>query len=256
MLQKRIDLSQSEANLILDIIHSSVHCRSAAEFSRLIERTKALVPFSFARCGFGDCSEFTAKKMGAFQMVTQFPEEWETRYAQKEYFLNDNVALTAFLKPGLIFWPDYIRISGLDEERNDESTRIMEEAASTGLKSGWLYSLRGRLSTEAAIISLAGKNIKKTERSRMILEYLLPHLGQAVKRIIQGQPRKSAPLTARETEILTWTAAGKTSWEISKILNISRRTVEFHMGNVLKKLDAINACQAVAVGLTSGLIEY
>ncbi len=256
MLKQTLDLSPSEFTLMLDIIHSTLDCRTPFEFQGLLQQFKSLVPFSHARCGFGDCSEFAAKRMGAFHMVTGFPEEWELRYAQKNYYLNDNIAKTAFLKKGLIYWPDYISIPGLDDEENDQSARVMAEAASMGLKDGWLYSLQGRRSTEAAIISLAGKKMQKTERSRKILEYLIPHLGLAVKQVILNRPRGSVQLTPRESEILSWTAAGKTAWEISRILDISRKTVEFHMGNVFKKLDAVNACQAVAIGLSSGLIKY
>ena len=189
-------------------------------------------------------------------MITGFPEEWEARYAQKNYYLNDNIAKTAFFKKGLIYWSDHIRIPGLDEEANDRCSRVMDEAASMGLRDGWLYSLQGRRSTEAAIISIAGGKMKKSERTRKILEYLVPHLGQAIERIILNRSREYRRLTPRETQILSWTAAGKTAWEISQILKISQRTVEFHMGNILKKLDAVNACQAVAIGLSSGLIAY
>ncbi|WP_321492070.1 LuxR C-terminal-related transcriptional regulator [uncultured Desulfobacter sp.] len=257
MLRQNSGLVQSDTNLMLDIIHSALCCRTSLQFHQLLDQTKALVPFSYARCGFGDCSEYDIKKIAAFHMISGFPEEWEARYARKDYYLDDNVAHTAFVKPGLIYWPDYIKIPGLDDERNDKSSRIMDEASSMGLEDGWLYSLRGNLSTEAAIISLSGKKFKKKGRFQKILEYLAPHLGQAVKGIIQGRENGlRANLTPRETEILSWTAAGKTAWEISQILNISQRTVEFHMGNVLKKLDAVNACQAVAIGLTSGLISY
>lgn len=257
MLRQNFELTQSEVNLMLDIIHSTLLCRTPLNFQQLLEQTKALVPFSYARCGFGDSSRYDIHRINAFKMVTGFPEEWEARYAKKDYYLNDNVAHTAFLKSGLIYWPDYIKIPSLGDERNNKSALIMDEAASMGLKDGYLYSLRGNLSTEATIISLAGKKIKRTERSRKILEYVTPHLGLAVKRIILSREAVlPTRLTPRETEILSWTAAGKTAWEISQILTISQRTVEFHMGNVLKKLDAVNACQAVAIGLTSGLIAY
>ncbi|MBX2881042.1 MAG: LuxR C-terminal-related transcriptional regulator, partial [Granulosicoccus sp.] len=35
-------------------------------------------------------------------------------------------------------------------------------------------------------------------------------------------------LSAREAECLTWTAKGKTSWEIAVILGIAESTVSFH----------------------------
>lgn len=66
--------------------------------------------------------------------------------------------------------------------------------------------------------------------------------------------RKSPKLTAREVECLRWTAAGKTSWEASEILNTSERTVEFHLRNAARKLDAVNRVQCVAEAMRHGII--
>ncbi len=62
-------------------------------------------------------------------------------------------------------------------------------------------------------------------------------------------------LTLRETEVLRWAAAGKTYWEISKILGISARTVRFFMTRTRVKLDAVSNAQAVAKAVTHGLIR-
>lgn len=256
MLDQSLALSQSDANLILEIIHESLECRESAAFVRLIDKAKALVGFSYARCGFGDSNEYESKKMGAFRMVTGFPEAWEIRYNEKDYYLNDNIAYAAFHKRGLIYWSDYISIKGLSDTRNEESKKIMQEAASLGLSDGWLFSSSGRRGSEFAFLSLAGEKIENTQRNQRILAYLSPHLTRALKKIVLGQMEKPPKLTAREAEVLSWTAVGKTAWEVSKILNISRRTVEFHIGNVLKKLDAVNSHQAVATALYFGMIEY
>lgn len=61
-------------------------------------------------------------------------------------------------------------------------------------------------------------------------------------------------LTAREREILRWTSEGKTAEIIGAILNISTRTVNFHISNVLTKLVAVNKVQAVAKARTFGLL--
>jgi DNA-binding CsgD family transcriptional regulator len=252
----KTELSKSDLKLMLDIIHDSISCTAQTNFKDLLNRMKALVPFSFARCGFGDSREFGLKKMDAFKMITRFPEEWETRYAQKDYFASDNMALAAVKKNEPVLWSDYAWINGLSDNRNETSQKILAEAASFGLSNGWLHSLMGRRSTEFAFISLGGDEIKKSEQSRKILNYLLPHLGQSIKKIIFGQNEEEIGLTNREHEILSWTAAGKSAWEISVILNISRRTVEFHIANILKKLDTVKASQAVAKAFSMGLIEY
>jgi DNA-binding CsgD family transcriptional regulator len=48
--------------------------------------------------------------------------------------------------------------------------------------------------------------------------------------------------------------AGKTNWEISLILNISERTVKFHIQNTMEKLQASSRAHAVAIALGEGLI--
>jgi DNA-binding CsgD family transcriptional regulator len=64
-----------------------------------------------------------------------------------------------------------------------------------------------------------------------------------------------AVLTPRELEILDWCKKGKTRPEIGKILSISRKTVEFHLSNVMAKLGAGNQMAAVVIALQRGLIE-
>jgi LuxR family quorum sensing-dependent transcriptional regulator len=74
------------------------------------------------------------------------------------------------------------------------------------------------------------------------------------QRQLNGVHLNGVPLTKRETDILSWLALGKTAWEIGRILHISRRTVEWHTRNAAKKLNAVNALQAVATAIKIGLI--
>ncbi|MGD8937457.1 MAG: helix-turn-helix transcriptional regulator, partial [Thiogranum sp.] len=48
---------------------------------------------------------------------------------------------------------------------------------------------------------------------------------------------------------------GKTTWETSRILRISERTVTFHLQNVQGKLGVSNRQQAVARAVSLGIIE-
>jgi DNA-binding CsgD family transcriptional regulator len=61
-------------------------------------------------------------------------------------------------------------------------------------------------------------------------------------------------LSGREKEVLLWLKHGKSSWEISVILEISESTVNFHVKNAMRKLNSVSRTQAVAVALENGLI--
>jgi len=52
-------------------------------------------------------------------------------------------------------------------------------------------------------------------------------------------------ITTRELECIKWAADGKTSWEISQILSISQRTVDFHLANCINKTNSSNRQQAI-----------
>ncbi|WP_317208183.1 LuxR C-terminal-related transcriptional regulator [Rhizobium halophilum] len=64
-----------------------------------------------------------------------------------------------------------------------------------------------------------------------------------------------SPLSTRELEVLRWTAQGKTSVEIGRILSLSDHTINTHMTNAIKKLDCVNRPQLVAKALRLGLIN-
>lgn len=53
-------------------------------------------------------------------------------------------------------------------------------------------------------------------------------------------------LSPRELEVLMWLKLGKTSWDIAVILRISERTVNYHVSNILQKLDVASRLQAVS----------
>jgi DNA-binding response OmpR family regulator len=69
--------------------------------------------------------------------------------------------------------------------------------------------------------------------------------------------RWSRPLDMndRQFEMLTWTARGKTSWEIAKILGLSPKTVDFHLDGARAKLGASTRTEAAIKAAAGRLIQ-
>lgn len=65
---------------------------------------------------------------------------------------------------------------------------------------------------------------------------------------------KSLRLSPRESEVLMWTACGKTGGEIAKFLALSEETVRSHIRNACIKLDAVNKTHAAAIALVHGVL--
>ena len=68
-------------------------------------------------------------------------------------------------------------------------------------------------------------------------------------------PREGGQLTSRERQVLNLISQGLASKQIALSLGISERTVKFHTTSLLRKLDADNRAQAVALAAQRGLLE-
>jgi DNA-binding response OmpR family regulator len=66
---------------------------------------------------------------------------------------------------------------------------------------------------------------------------------------------KHVELNDREIETLTWAARGKTSAEIAKLLDLSKRTIDFHIENARAKLGVSTRIQAAVKAAAGRLIE-
>ncbi|MDC8754506.1 LuxR C-terminal-related transcriptional regulator [Erythrobacter sp. sf7] len=76
--------------------------------------------------------------------------------------------------------------------------------------------------------------------------------GAARRRMIEARDRIST-LSAREREVLDWLAEGSSNKAIARELEISPRTVEIHRANMMNKLGARHAAEAVRLRLEAKL---
>ena len=88
------------------------------------------------------------------------------------------------------------------------------------------------------------------------LQLLAAHALTAADRLLGAKLNKGdlPKLTRRELDVLSWTAQGKTAWEVSVILGMSEKTVNFHLGNAMRKLGVSSKHQAVLKCVAAGLL--
>jgi DNA-binding NarL/FixJ family response regulator len=78
-----------------------------------------------------------------------------------------------------------------------------------------------------------------------------------VRRTRGGEPEQAAadPLTEREREVLRLIAEGNTNQRIAEQLHLSKKTVESHRANIMRKLDLHDVTELVKYALRQGLIQ-
>lgn len=86
------------------------------------------------------------------------------------------------------------------------------------------------------------------------LGMIVVHAFDIFDKLRRNELAAPSPLSARELEVVRWTAQGKTSVEIGQILSLSDHTVNAYMTNAIKKLDCVNRTQLVAKAIRLKLI--
>jgi DNA-binding CsgD family transcriptional regulator len=66
---------------------------------------------------------------------------------------------------------------------------------------------------------------------------------------------KASSLTKREIEVLNLVRQGMTNKEVACLLSIKPVTVEFHLGNIYRKLGALTRMSAVLLAEKKGIFE-
>ncbi|MEZ5647395.1 MAG: LuxR family transcriptional regulator [Alphaproteobacteria bacterium] len=186
-----------------------------------------------------------------------YQEAWVDRYYNSSHNMHDITVLRATTTSLPYSW-EMVRV---DKTTSNRQQTIFNEASEYGLTHGVSIPLHGP-DDGLALLSVAGKMSqhefeKIWKWHRVDFTLLGTHVLEARLKLKSLNTEKVSPplLTDRERECLTWTARGKTSWEVSKVLKISEKTVLFHLANIHKKLQVHSKHQAVVKALMMGLIN-
>jgi LuxR family transcriptional regulator len=183
-------------------------------------------------------------------IINNYPTAWQAQYQTKNYLAIDPTVQHGMHSLLPVLWTD---------ELFSPATELWEEARSFGLRHGWAQSIRD-FNGAGGMLTLVRSNepITQTELDAKIFKMIwlcqIAHLGMSRCLAPKLMPEVNAKLTNREIAVLRWTADGKTSSEISCILNIAERTVNFHINNSIAKLNAANKTSAVIKAAMLGLL--
>lgn len=184
-------------------------------------------------------------------MFNNYPMAWQETYQAKGYLDVDPTVQHGMCSSLPILWTDSLFAAARE---------FWEDARSFGLNHGWAQSCHN--SNGAVGMLTLGRSedqILDTEIKHKVLQmnWLKQLADLALTQQVTSNriPEASVILSPREIEALKWTADGKTSGEISEILHISERTVNFHIQNSMLKLNAANKTSATVRAAVLGLLS-
>jgi DNA-binding CsgD family transcriptional regulator len=179
-------------------------------------------------------------------LASRLPPDWLALYVDKQFVHYDPSMRHCMRATAPFAWLD----APYDPEREPRSAEVVQRATDFGLSGGIVIPVPSSVGCIGDV--WLGGSISRRELPAIHLMslYAFYHLQQ-----LKAQPPiKCHSLTPRRREILTWVAAGKSSWEIGEILKISQRTVEWHIQQIMLELDVKSRAQAVALAVREGAI--
>jgi LuxR family transcriptional regulator, quorum-sensing system regulator SolR len=222
---------------------------SKTEIDLFAALSHAANEMGFEYCAYGMRAPLPISNPKMF-MLNNYSQDWQQRYIKENYLLVDPTVAHGLRSMMPLVWSEDIFAT---------SRSFWEDARAHGLCVGWAQSCHdakgvGGLLTLAR--STDNLSIKELDELSLRMNWLsqLTHEGMTRLLVPKLIPETAVVLSAREVEILRWTADGKTSAEVSEIIYLTERTVNFHVNNALIKLGASNKTAAAIKAAMLGLL--
>lgn len=217
-----------------------------ALFAILCELTQTL---GFEHCSYGVRTPLPAGSP-KFALFSNYPDAWSKRYVANNYFCVDPTVAHALSNTTPLLWSAQAPLA---------SPEFWEEAQHFQLHHGWCMPARGQYGTVGLLTLVrSAETISADEldakENKMQWLTALAHSAMVERLAPKQMPECEQTLTPREREVLQWSSAGKTYFEIAIIICIDERTVKFHLSNAMRKLCATNKAQAVFKAAVLGLL--
>jgi LuxR family quorum sensing-dependent transcriptional regulator len=236
------------ARVAFDLIDEFDRLRTADEV--MARLSKVLSKFGYTAFLITGVPE-PPQRVEPYFLLNGWPESWAKLYGERNYYLDDPVAAWCRRSINPFEWSE----APYDAERCPRAAEVMNVATDFGMKQGFLVPVvRGN--GFHACVTMAGScpDFEPRAKRAIHLVSLYAH-AKVVAFLGLSEASRRAALTDREREVLAWTAVGKSSWDISIILGISERTVNWFIANAARKLDAVNRTQAVVNAIRAGEIQ-
>jgi DNA-binding CsgD family transcriptional regulator len=228
---------------------SLMESRSAWELTQRTSHLSQGMGFEYFIYGARLCD---AQGHAVDTVLNGYPINWRRAYEEQQYVQRDPTVRHALSSHLPLLWTGELFAS-------QGAADLHEHARQFGLCGGLTIPIHAA-DRRVGLLSLATEDAKfggdgavqVLGQARLLADYL----HEAAQRLLAPRtPLTKGLLSARECECLHWAAAGKTSWEIGRILSLSERTVNFHIGNAMRKLEVTTRGQALAKALALQLIR-
>jgi DNA-binding CsgD family transcriptional regulator len=184
--------------------------------------------------------------------LNNYSHGWSTCYEKNNYCTIDPIVAHCRQSTLPILW---------DRETFAKVPELGRALAEQGLQYGWSQPVHDFNHHNSSMLSVARSHLRISAYElyeNLGYATLISHKlhALATQKLTSKNPGyvSLTHLSPRETEVLKWSAQGKTALDIGTILSLSPRTVNFHIGSAIRKLGVTNKISAVVQAAKTHLI--
>lgn len=177
-----------------------------------------------------------------------WPVEWYQSWTDERFIFHDPIARYALRTNRPFTWAQaYAHGSRFGKE-------ILDKSRDFGFAEGLAIPIHA-MEGPPGCVSLGGRRLDLAPIDVGHVEIVSRHCFARLERLHHPIEQELPPtLSKRETEVLHYAAAGKTNWEIGRILAITEETARKYVQSAAKKLGSSNRTHAVSVAIQKNLI--
>lgn len=180
--------------------------------------------------------------------LSTWPKEWAKYWLENRLLVSDPIAKMASLQNKPFRWSEAFKRYKLFSKPHRDT--LLE----FGFSEGWTIPVHTG-DGPPGCISLGGESVEMDPGQHASIELAAIHCYVRLEKLFGlFEPMIVKKLSHRESEILHFVAAGKTNWEIGRILSISEYQVRDCLKSVFKKLNTVSRAHAVATAIRQRLI--
>lgn len=190
-------------------------------------------------------------------VISTYPANWLTHYLRNHYERIDPIVVHALQDPEPFRWG-----AGLSTGQASSAQReLLDDASQFGIRFGFTVPIHDGHGPIAALTFAVDQQRPQfntcIDAHSRVLQLMAMYFHAHVRRkVLDDRKLSRTLLSPRELECLQWAAQGKSTWEIGRILHISRHTVASYLDSAKEKLGVRTIVQAATRLATAKLDEH
>jgi LuxR family quorum sensing-dependent transcriptional regulator len=246
------DMSSAPTTRIEQALQFLMRCDSGHDPAPVVDAFLATIrTFGFHAAACGAWVGIGKNRRHRFFFL-DWPTEWDEFYHRNDFFEDDFMVVEARRRIMPFLWSEVAAQTKL----TDRQRELHDAARAFGWREALAVPVHGPNSLQGLVTMATFDELALDASTKALLQAMSIAVHERCRTSASFGMSDAAPvaLSRRELECLQWVAAGKTDWEIAKLLGIKPVTAHYHVERVKKKFGVSSRVEAVAAAVLSGLV--